>query len=403
MKESLRQQDYHKPFRRRRDCIRLLAQTSGVVIFFAWFFYRSIWAVPVLLPLGILYFRRCVNRQCRKNRQELTIQFKECILSVANAQIQEYDGKKTSEGKTVCIENPTASLEEKRNKGLLKLVTEEEHISSRRIETESLLEKRIERGEINRGNLELGIAEQSEGLEVLKQKVFFHEYLLRYLGRYGQEKQDSPLWYQTEYVIIGKDNDTDNLKGIVNRIFVIREAANTMYLTGCEEKRAIAELLGETLAAAMMVPEIGELLAATLILGWAFAESVYDVKELLAGEKMPLIKTDATWHYGLSSALQGELPGTSEEDASDSSGMGYEDYLRLFLLLCEEQAVTCRAMDVVEMDIRNTPGNGAFRLDACIVEIAMNVKVKSKYGYSFEIERQKSYIESLEAMEDTGN
>ena len=176
-------------------------------------------------------------------------------------------------------------------------------------------------------------------------------------------------------------------------------------MTGSEEKRAIAELLGEALAAAMMVPEIGELLAATLILGWAFAESVYDVKELLAGEKIPLLKTDATWHYGLSSALQGELPGTSEEDASgsDSPGMGYEDYLRIFLLLCEEKSVTCRAMDVVEMDIRNTPGNRAFRLDTCIVEIAMNVKVKSKYGYSFEIERQKSYIGSLEAIENTGN
>ena len=132
---------------------------------------------------------------------------------------------------------------------------------------------------------------------------------MRYLGRYGQEKQDSPLWYQTEYVIVGKDNDTDNLKGIVNRIFVIREAANTMYLTGSEEKRAIAELLGEALAAAMMVPEIGELLAATLILGWAFAESVYDVKELLAGEKIPLLKTDATWHYGLLPHYRENCPG----------------------------------------------------------------------------------------------
>lgn len=30
MKESLRQQDYHKVFQKRGDCIRLLAQTSGV-------------------------------------------------------------------------------------------------------------------------------------------------------------------------------------------------------------------------------------------------------------------------------------------------------------------------------------------------------------------------------------
>ena len=47
MKESLRQQDYHKVFQKRGDCIRLLAQTSGVVIFFAWFFYRSIWGFSI--------------------------------------------------------------------------------------------------------------------------------------------------------------------------------------------------------------------------------------------------------------------------------------------------------------------------------------------------------------------
>ena len=85
MKESLRQQDYHKVFQKRGDFMRPTVQTAGVVLFFAWFFYRSLWAVPVLLPLGALYFRRCIERQYRKNKQELTIQFKECILSVANS------------------------------------------------------------------------------------------------------------------------------------------------------------------------------------------------------------------------------------------------------------------------------------------------------------------------------
>lgn len=56
MKESLRQQDYHKVFQKRGDCIRLLAQTSGVVIFFAWFFYRSIWAVPLCSLWGFSIF-----------------------------------------------------------------------------------------------------------------------------------------------------------------------------------------------------------------------------------------------------------------------------------------------------------------------------------------------------------
>ena len=77
--------------------------------------------------------------------------------------------------------------------------------------------------------------------------------------------------------------------------------------------------------------------------------------------------------------------------------LGYEDYLRIFLLLCDERTVTYRAMNIVEQDIRVTPGNQNFCLDACIAELQMNVKVKSRYGYSVEIERQKSYITSFEA------
>ena len=90
------------------------------------------------------------------------------------------------------------------------------------------------------------------------------------------------------------------------------------------------------------------------------------------------------------------------EELETVQGMAYEDYLRVFLLLCEEKNVSYRAMSMVEQDIRNTPGNRDFRLDACLVEIRMNVKVKSKYGYTFEIERQKSYIESLESTGNSG-
>ena len=60
-------------------------QTVGMLLFFAWFFYRSVWAIPALIPLGVLYFRRRAEQQRRKNRRELTLQFKECILSVADS------------------------------------------------------------------------------------------------------------------------------------------------------------------------------------------------------------------------------------------------------------------------------------------------------------------------------
>ncbi len=85
MKENLKRQDYRKAFPKRWDFVRPFLQTVIVMSFLAWFFYRSVWAVVLLIPLGIVYFRRCAANQSRKNRQELTLQFKECILSVANS------------------------------------------------------------------------------------------------------------------------------------------------------------------------------------------------------------------------------------------------------------------------------------------------------------------------------
>lgn len=231
-----------------------------------------------------------------------------------------------------------------------------------------------------------------------KERILFHEYLLKYMGRYGTEKKSSPLWYQVEYIIAGEESDRENLRYVINRIFAIREAANAAYLFGSEEKYAVAEVLGEALAAVMMVPEIGELFTISLILGWAFAESVYDVRTMLAGDKIPLLKSDSTWHCGLQTILQGNLTDEGRSgDADAVTDLGYEDYLRIFLLLCDERTITYRAMNIVEQDIRVPPGNQNFCLDACIAELQMNVKVKSRYGYSVEIERQKSYITSFEA------
>lgn len=85
MKENLKQLDYRRIFLNKSDCIRPIVQTGAIVFFFAWFFYRSFWTAFVLIPFGILYFHRCMEKQYKKNRQELTIQFKECILSVANS------------------------------------------------------------------------------------------------------------------------------------------------------------------------------------------------------------------------------------------------------------------------------------------------------------------------------
>lgn len=60
----------------------MLASTA-VVAFLAYFFYRSVWAALPLLPVGVVFFRRLRCRKGERKREELTEQFRECILTVS--------------------------------------------------------------------------------------------------------------------------------------------------------------------------------------------------------------------------------------------------------------------------------------------------------------------------------
>lgn len=288
-------------------------------------------------------------------------------------ELQEYTG----------VENPTWRLEEKRKQGILKQVVENPaEISNNTVNVDSLINSRMKQGRVNVGNGKL--LEEENGL---LEQYFFHEYLMRYMGCYGEEMTDTALRYQLEYLIAGKSNDTENLRVVVNRIFALREATNTLCIYSDSEKCAEAEVLALALSTLLTVPEITDVLKQILLLGWAYAESVYDMKQLLDGQAVPLIKTTDTWHLGLSSALLADFTDDSDGD----EGIFYADYLRIFLMCMERDTVTGRAMDMVEADIRMTPGNQNFRLDGCIDNVEAEVHVKSAYGYEYEIIRQAGY------------
>ena len=284
---------------------------------------------------------------------------------------------------TVEIENPTDNLEGIRKRGSLRAVVENpEQLSVKSIVSDNLVAARMERGSINQGNWN-----RKEALEGgLAERFFFQEYLLKYMSRYGCEKEGKALQYQLEYLVSGEDCDMDNLYNTVSTLCAKREVANAVYLFADEEKCALAELFATGLATLMMVPEIADLLKVTLLLGWAYAESLYDVEMLLKGGRVPLLKDDSTWHYDLDSAL-------NPENVSEKTmvGLSYEDYLRILMSLTDLDTLTARAMNLIEADVRQTPGNGGFRLDACYDAIEACVHIKSAFGYEYELSRQKKY------------
>lgn len=85
MKESLKRRDYRCYVWKRSELVLVLLQAMAVVVFLAYFFYKSVWAVIPLTGVGVAYVRMLKVRRTEKNRRELLEQFKECMLSVSTS------------------------------------------------------------------------------------------------------------------------------------------------------------------------------------------------------------------------------------------------------------------------------------------------------------------------------
>lgn len=220
------------------------------------------------------------------------------------------------------------------------------------------------------------------------QKLIFQEYIMTYTGHYDAEKEGSALAYQTEYILFGKSSDMNNMESMIGRLLAIRAAANMVYLTTDTQKMKAVEAVANFLAGLLTLPELAPLFQAVIILSWAMAESTYDVVQLLEGNRVPLIKQKADWHY----SLEGLFNFSGSEESSDAgSGLSYEDYLRIFLCFQDKETMTKRLMDIMEMDIRLTAGNRYFRMDGCIDSLTAVVTYRSAEGEIYEMERIYGY------------
>ena len=129
--------------------------------------------------------------------------------------------------------------------------------------------------------------------------VLFQQYLMNHLGNYTDPSKES-LAYQMEYIFGGRDNDIDNLKSVASKLLFIREGVNFACLMADNVKRTEAQALAAAIASGFLVPPAAVVIESALLLCWAFAESVLDVRELFAGGKIPLVKTSADWQISLS-------------------------------------------------------------------------------------------------------
>lgn len=238
-------------------------------------------------------------------------------------------------------ENPLIWMKKVQKKGILALVMDENKISEKEADWSEAVDSR----QLQSGNW----TEQTSSGSV--ERMLFHLYCQGHFFNVTRNRNEKKLNYEMEYLIGGKTSDVANLKVVVRRLLLIREGINLTYLETDTQKSQEALTLALGVTSAVGNPELAEPVKHAILAAWAYAESVSDVRILLDGGHVSLIKTEAQWRTSLEHI--GDCLNASADESS-GEGLGYESYLQILLWTVSEEKITMRAMNLIEknLDVR---------------------------------------------------
>ncbi|WP_455616381.1 DUF5702 domain-containing protein [Eisenbergiella sp.] len=325
---------------------------------------------------GLMQTEGFLGADVELRRNETEKQVKEAILNKEKQEDEDWEGKN--------VELPSDVVNEARGEGILKLAVE----NSASLSRVSIPKAALYTGRSNKME-GTGLPSGAEPPSGVSDTCLFLKYVMDKCGYYNQMKDGSSFSYQVEYILQGKGNDLDNLRGMANQILLVREAANVAYLFSDGQKKAEARGAALLITGVLGMPELEEPVTQLILFAWGYAESVKDLRMLFDGEKVPIIKDSGSWNTPFSQLLT--FRGHLSEYPRGQTGLGYGDYLQAFLFLESQEKVTERLMDVMEADIRQTKGNSCFRIDGCMDAMTAEASVSSGYGYQYSIKRAYRY------------
>ena len=206
-------------------------------------------------------------------------------------------------------------------------------------------------------------------------------------GNRGDMAGAGSLDYELEYILEGHASDRENLETVASKLLMVRFVPDYAYIQTDPEKKAEAEAAALTLCTVIGLPELTEGAAQGILLAWAYGEAIMDIRTLISGGKVPLVKNAEDWKLSLSGLMQ--LGSAGENVAADSgkdmeSGLAYREYLRMLLFLKSQDEVGMRTLDMVEQNLKIRYGQTFFRADACISRVEFHSTCNLRRGIMYD-------------------
>lgn len=207
----------------------------------------------------------------------------------------------------------------------------------------------------------------NKGIFVKYIELYFNNYAK--ISEYGND--DTALKYEMEYILNGNLNDKDNLTETIKKLVEVRNLSNGAYLITDGEKMQEITTLAETVATAIGMPFLTPVAQAVIIEAWALTEAVIDVRQLLNGEKVPIMKNSENWNSSIKNI------GTFEDGRKNNTGLTYTQYLQTMIMTQKTKNTVFRTMDLVQVNMQKRY-NKDFLISECfgMCEVEANLRIE---------------------------
>ncbi|MBN2796434.1 MAG: hypothetical protein JXR88_13565 [Clostridia bacterium] len=184
-----------------------------------------------------------------------------------------------------------------------------------------------------------------------------------FFDKYNREK-----YFQrgeVEYILFGKDLEIKNVDRTIASIFAIRVLMNGIHVYLDKDKMSMSESIG--MGVAGWTGFGGPLITNIIRVGWSVGESFIDMKKLLKGEIVPVLKLyPEEWEL--------EVGLSKKTGKRKSLGFSYHDYLRVLLLTLDSETKMNRLVHLIELNLYK--GNRPYSLNLYHTHFFITTSVK---------------------------
>ncbi|SHO53863.1 DUF5702 domain-containing protein [Anaerocolumna xylanovorans] len=212
---------------------------------------------------------------------------------------------------------------------------------------------------------------KGQGADILN-NILYLEYIKEHFDDYmkGPKNGKKVLSYEKEYILCGEEKDSDNLKGVVNKIVLLRSLADTIILLADTKSREEAQVMAAGFVGFTGMPAIIEAVKYVIIVTWGFCEALVDTAAIFSGKSVPIIKQKKDFSLALTDifGLTKERILEKASKIKEDGGFGcadYETYLDIFLFLKNKESKTYHSLDLIQENLRAEYGDN-FCIKNCL-------------------------------------